>query len=97
MCAFVSLVNAARLEADIQDILTSSEARSAQNMLKTTIALNYGSRQEIALASQKVAQKVMAGLLDANTITADTISEHLLILQARPILIFSSAPAVMNV
>ncbi len=68
----------AALEADIQDILKSTEARSAGNTrLTLSIALNYGSRQEIAKAAQAIAQKVAAGALHADAISADTISEHL--------------------
>lgn len=66
------------LEPDIQDILISAETRSASNTrLTLTIALNYGSRQEIALAAQAIAKKAASGALDAASITAETITGHL--------------------
>lgn len=66
------------LESDIQEILTSSETRSAGNTsLTLTIALNYGSRQEIASATQRIAEKVAAGTLAASDISTEILGAHL--------------------
>lgn len=41
-------------------------------------ALNYGSRDEMTRAMQKIAQEVQAGQLDPNSIDAHTIATHLM-------------------
>ncbi len=41
------------------------------------LAVNYGSRAEIARAAREVAQEVSAGKLDANDVDADVIEAHL--------------------
>ena len=45
--------------------------------LTVALALNYGSRDEITDAVQRIAQRVKAGELDPRQITQDTISQHL--------------------
>ena len=41
------------------------------------LALNYSSRWEITRATRLIAEKVKNGMLDANTIDDNTISQHL--------------------
>jgi len=41
------------------------------------VALNYGSRKEIAEAAKAIARKVAAGQLDPETITEETVAQHL--------------------
>ncbi len=41
------------------------------------VAFNYGSRQEIASAAQRLAREVAEGKRDPSTITAETIGQHL--------------------
>ena len=45
--------------------------------LTLALALNYGSRMEITDAVRAIAKKVKAGELDPDTISEQTISEHL--------------------
>jgi len=68
----------AALEKDIQEILKTSEAKSAGNtQLTLTIALNYGSRQEIASAAKKLAEQVQSGALPLESINAQTLAAEL--------------------
>ena len=67
-----------RLEPDIVTLITEAEERTADNLrLDLTIALSYGSRAEIVLATQKIAEQVAAGNLDPDDVSADLISSHL--------------------
>ena len=67
-----------RLEPDIVTLITEAEERTADNLrLDLTIALSYGSRAEIVLAAQKIAEQVAAGSLDPGDVSADLISSHL--------------------
>lgn len=66
------------LAQDIQDDLNGVEAMTAANTrLTVTLALSYGARQEIAHAAKKIAQKVAAGTLRAETIDEYMVAEHL--------------------
>ena len=66
------------LEPDIIALLTEAEELTRNNTRMTLIvAFNYGSRQEIAHAAQRLAQDVAAGRLDPKSITADALEAKL--------------------
>ncbi len=66
------------LDGDIRERIAELEEATKDNTgLKFTIALNYGSRDEIRRAVIKVADEVKEGKLDPSTITEDVISSHL--------------------
>ncbi len=67
-----------KLSEDIQNAIKELEDATAGNTgLTFTIAINYGSRDEITRAVRKIADKVKAGELDPSEITEKTISENL--------------------
>ena len=67
-----------RLEPDIVTLITEAEERTADNLrLNLTIALSYGSRAEIVLASQKIAEQVAAGNITPGDVSEELISSHL--------------------
>ncbi|MCL4139983.1 UNVERIFIED_CONTAM: hypothetical protein GTU68_027247 [Idotea baltica] len=66
------------LDIRLQDLMAGLEAQTAQNTrLHMTVAINYGGRDEIVRATQKVAALVASGDLDADEITEDVISAHM--------------------
>jgi undecaprenyl diphosphate synthase len=66
------------LEPDIIALLKEAEELTRNNTRMTLIvAFNYGSRQEIANAAQRLAAEVAAGKLDPSAITADAIEARL--------------------
>jgi undecaprenyl diphosphate synthase len=66
------------LEPDIIALLKEAEELTRNNTRMTLIvAFNYGSRQEIANAAQRLAAEVAAGKLDPKAITADAIEARL--------------------
>ena len=66
------------LEPDIIALLTEAEELTRNNTRMTLIvAFNYGSRQEIAQAAQRLAEDVAAGKLDPKAITADALEAKL--------------------
>jgi undecaprenyl diphosphate synthase len=66
------------LESDICALLTEAEELTRNNTrLTLVVAFNYGSRQEIANAAQRLAREVADGRRDPATITAETISQYL--------------------
>lgn len=66
------------LSADIQDAIRELEEATAGNTgLTFTIAINYGSRDEITRAVRKVADRVKSGELDPSEITDKVIGENL--------------------
>nr|WP_330391631.1 isoprenyl transferase [Butyrivibrio sp. YAB3001] len=66
------------LSADIQKAILELEETTANNTgLTFTIAINYGSRDEITRAVRKVAQKVENGEIKAADITEKMIAENL--------------------
>ncbi len=68
----------AKLPADIHDLLVEAEKLTLNNTAQTLIiAFNYGSRDEIAEAATQLAMQVASGVIDAEDITPDKISQHL--------------------
>jgi undecaprenyl diphosphate synthase len=66
------------LDPDIGRLLVEAEELTRNNDgLLLVVAFNYGGRQEIARAAQRVAERVAAGELRPGDITADMIGQHL--------------------
>jgi undecaprenyl diphosphate synthase len=67
-----------RLAADIVDLLVESETLTAGNTrLNLTVALSYGSRQEITEAARRVAREVAAGTLAPEAIDEELFATRL--------------------
>lgn len=67
-----------RLPEDIQQRIKDGEAKTKDNSTITvTMAMNYGGRDELLRAVKDLASQVKTGQLDPNSITRETISEHL--------------------
>jgi undecaprenyl diphosphate synthase len=67
-----------KLRGDILPLLLEAEETTRNNTALTLIiAFNYGSRDEIARATVRIAQKVKAGLLDPASVTSEMINAHL--------------------
>ncbi|SEL43783.1 undecaprenyl diphosphate synthase [Butyrivibrio sp. ob235] len=67
-----------KLSADIQDAINELETATAGNTgLTFTIAINYGSRDEIVRAVREISQECSNGKISAADITEQMISEHL--------------------
>lgn len=61
-----------------RDALVEAERRTARNTgLKLNIAINYGSRAELARAARALARKAAAGQLDPEQITEETLAQEL--------------------
>jgi undecaprenyl diphosphate synthase len=68
----------AGLEPDICTLLNEAEELTRANTkLNLVVAFNYGSRQEIANAAQKLAREVAEGKRDPASIDADALGRHL--------------------
>ena len=66
------------LDADICALLSEAEELTRNNTrLNLVVAFNYGSRQEIANAAQRLAREVADGKRDPATITADALGQYL--------------------
>jgi undecaprenyl diphosphate synthase len=66
------------LEADIVSLLEESEKLTKNNTGMTlVVAFNYGSRQEITRAAQRVAQACVEGTLDPSNITPEVFADYL--------------------
>jgi undecaprenyl diphosphate synthase len=66
------------LEPDICALLNEAEELTRDNTrLNLVVAFNYGSRQEIARAARRLAEKVLAGKLPVEAISADALSGQL--------------------
>lgn len=73
-----SIGDLSKLAPDLQeDIAKLKEASKDKTGIHLTIAMNYGGRDEIKRAVQKIAQEVKDGKLDPEDITEDIISNHL--------------------
>jgi undecaprenyl diphosphate synthase len=67
-----------RLDAKFQESIRKLEEASASNPgLNLTIAINYGSRDEIVRAVRKVAENVKNGTIEPQEISEATITGHL--------------------
>ena len=67
-----------RLDADIRALIASAEARTGANVrLTLTVALNYGSRNEIAAAARAIARDARAGRVDPESVDAAAFSARL--------------------
>lgn len=67
-----------QLDADIQRIIEEAESLTCNNTSFTlTVALSYGSRQELVRAVRKLASKAAKGELDPQNLTEDDISREL--------------------
>ncbi len=68
----------ATLDPEIRRLLEEAEERTKDNdKLTLVVAFNYGGRQEIARAAQRLAADVAAGRLKASEVTAERISASL--------------------
>jgi undecaprenyl diphosphate synthase len=68
----------ADLTPDILQLLEEAEHLTRDNdKLTLVVAFNYGGRQEIARAAQRLAVQVAEGRIAAGAITADAIAAHL--------------------
>ena len=66
------------LSADISALLDEAENLTRGNTrMNLVVAFNYGSRQEIARAAQKLAEQVASGTLKPDAIDADMLGRHL--------------------
>ena len=66
------------LDVKLVRMIEDAERLTAENTkLKLTVAFNYGSRQELVRAAQKLAVQVQSGTLNSDAITADTLSQAL--------------------
>src|SRR3978361_1479719 len=66
------------LDADICALLNEAEELTKANTkLNLVVAFNYGSRQEIANAAQRLAREVAEGKRDPLTINADSLGQYL--------------------
>ena len=66
------------LAPDIRRLLEEAEELTLHNdKLTLVVAFNYGARQEIARAAQRLAIEVAAGRLPADAVTAEAIATHL--------------------
>ena len=66
------------LESKLVKMLEDAERLTASNTkLKLVVAFNYGSRQELARAVQKIAGLVQSGEVDPAKIDADVLAQHL--------------------
>ena len=69
---------ARRSLADIRSLLEEAEELTLNNdKLTLVVAFNYGARQEIARAAQRLATQVAEGRIPKEAITADAITAHL--------------------
>lgn len=66
------------LPQDVKDTITSFEEKTAGNSeLTVVIALNYGSRAEIARAARLIAKKAAAGEIDPANVDEEMFGAHL--------------------
>lgn len=67
-----------RLPGSVREVLLNSiNATKLNNKLILNLALSYGARDEITFAVRNIAAKCVAGELEAESLSNDTISEHL--------------------
>jgi undecaprenyl diphosphate synthase len=67
-----------RLPEDVQkEIQRTKDATKSNNGMRLNLALSYGARSEIVLATKQIAKEVQAGRLSPDAITQETITAHL--------------------
>jgi undecaprenyl diphosphate synthase len=67
-----------RIPEVVNKKLSETEEHTAKNDAMTmVVALSYSSKLELATATKQIAQEVKEGKLDVNSITEETINEHL--------------------
>lgn len=67
-----------RLPEDVQrEIQRTKDATKSNNGMCLNLALSYGARAEIVMATKQIAKEVQAGRLSADAITENTINAHL--------------------
>ena len=67
-----------RLDPDIVSLIEHAEAKTRDNSeLTLLLALSYGSRQEMVLATRKLAAEAKAGLIDPEEIDEDVLAGRL--------------------
>ena len=68
----------AGLPDDIRQLIETAEARTRANQrLIVVIALNYGSRREIACAAQRIARRVREGEIEPEAVDEAMLTRHL--------------------
>lgn len=66
------------LAPDILRLIEDAEALTADNTgLTLTVAFNYGSQAEIVEAAKRIAEQVLAGEMDPQSLTAEAIENNL--------------------
>ena len=66
------------LSSRVQKTLANAEKKTVNNQLLTlTVAVNYGSKQEIIKAAQKLATDATAGIINPNNISESEFEEYL--------------------
>ncbi|MBQ4105338.1 MAG: isoprenyl transferase [Clostridia bacterium] len=64
--------------SDLQELIERTERESAERTgMVLNIAMNYGSRDELVMATKLIAEQARDGKLSVDDINADTISSHL--------------------
>ena len=67
-----------RLDKKLQSLMNElEEVTKGNTVVNLTIAINYGGRDEVARATQQLAQDVADGKLDPKTVNEDTLSSYL--------------------
>jgi undecaprenyl diphosphate synthase len=75
---FIQIGQRDGLPDEVLEQLDQTVASTAENTgLTLCLALNYGSRSEIAEAARRIAQKVQTGEMQPEQITPDTLAAHL--------------------
>lgn len=69
--------NRERFSPKLRDAITEAEATACGSEATLVIAADYGGCWDIAQASQKIAHKVLAGEMTPESITEESISEHI--------------------
>lgn len=72
------LGDVSKLKKDLQESIAGIEKRTENNTgITLNIAFNYGGRDEIVKATQKIAKKVKLGEIDVEDINEDLVSKNL--------------------
>jgi undecaprenyl diphosphate synthase len=67
-----------KLDETLVRLMDELELMTAHNdLLHFTVALNYGGRDEVARATQRLAREVAAGRLDPEKVNAETLARYL--------------------